>query len=76
LYFYADNIGVKELTVKMMSEKLGLLPVTIKKRLQLHGIKPLEYIGITAIYDPSALEIINTSNRQGRPKKKKPKKGT
>jgi hypothetical protein len=62
---------VKELTIKMMSEKLGLLPVTVKKRLQLHGIKPVQYIGNTAIYDPSALEAIKKSNKQGRPKKKK-----
>jgi hypothetical protein len=58
-----------ELTVKMMSESLNLLPVTVKKRLQKHGIKPVGYVGSTAIYDPSALEAIKVSNPQGRPKK-------
>jgi hypothetical protein len=60
-----------ELTVKMMSETLELLPVTVKKRLQKHKIKPVGYVGITAIYDPSALDVISKSNPQGRPKKKK-----
>jgi len=59
------------MTVKELSEKLGLLPITVKKRLQLHGLKPVRYVGITAIYDPSVLDIIKTSNPRGRPKKKK-----
>jgi hypothetical protein len=50
------------------------LPVTIKKRLQRHGLKPVRYVGITAIYDPSVLDIIKVSNRPGRPKKPKSKK--
>jgi hypothetical protein len=60
---------MKELTVKELSEKLGLLPVTVKKRLQLHGLKPVRYVGITAIYDPSVLNVIKTSKPKGRPKK-------
>jgi hypothetical protein len=64
-----------ELTIKMMSESLNLLPVTVKKRLQKHKLKPVGYIGITAIYDPSVLEVIKVSNPQGRPpKKNKPPK--
>jgi len=74
---FADNRSVEELTVKMMSESLNLLPVTVKKRLQKHKIKPVGYVGSTAIYDPSVLEIISLSNPQGRPpKKKKPKRAT
>ena len=57
------------MTVKELSEELGLLPITVKKRLQLHGLKPARYVGITAIYDPSVLDIIRVSNRPGRPKK-------
>ena len=69
---------MKELTVSDISVKLGLLPVTVKKRLQKHGLKPVRYVGITAIYDPSVVDIIKDSNPVGRPKKlskDKPKKG-
>jgi hypothetical protein len=69
---FADNRGMTELTVKMMSDSLKLLPVTVKKRLQKHKIKPVGYVGITAIYDPSAIEVIKTSKSAGRPKKNKP----
>jgi hypothetical protein len=63
---------MEELTVSELSTELGLLPVTVKKRLQKHGLKPVRYVGITAIYDPSVLDIIKTSNQVGRPKKPKP----
>ena len=59
------------MTVSEISERLDLLPVTVKKRLQKHGIKPVRYVGITAIYDPAVLDIINVSNSPGRPKKPK-----
>jgi hypothetical protein len=62
---------MKEMTVKEISEKLGLLPITVKKRLALHGLKPVRYVGITAIYDPSVLNVIKTSKPRGRPKKEK-----
>ena len=62
------------MTVSEISEKLDILPVTVKKRLQKHGLKPVRYVGITAIYDPSVLDIIKTSNPPGRPKKSKGEK--
>jgi len=65
------------MTVKELSENLGLLPVTVKKRLQKHNLKPVRYVGITAIYDPSVIDIIKVSKKAGRPRKtpvEKPKK--
>ena len=62
---------MEELTISELSEKLNLLPVTVKKRLQKNGLKPVRYVGITAIYDPSVLDIIKTSAPVGRPKKPK-----
>jgi predicted ArsR family transcriptional regulator len=60
---------VEELTIKDIADKLGLLPVTVKKRLQKHGIKPLQYVGTAGIYDPAVLDIIKKSGPKGRPKK-------
>jgi hypothetical protein len=62
---------MEELTVSELSEKLDLLPVTVKKRLQKNRLKPVRYVGITAIYDPSVADIIKTSAPVGRPKKPK-----
>ena len=61
------------MTVREMAEKLKLLPVTVKKRIQKHKIKPVRYVGITAIYDPSVVDIIKTSSPRGRPPKDKKK---
>jgi uncharacterized protein YjcR len=60
---------MNELTIKDISEMLGIIPVTVKKRLQKHGIKPVRYVGSTAIYDPSVVDIIKISAPRGKPKK-------
>jgi Mn-dependent DtxR family transcriptional regulator len=63
-------MGVDELTVSEISKALNLKPVTVKKRLQKKGIKPVRYVGITAIYEPTVLELIREVPSRGRPKKK------
>jgi IS30 family transposase len=57
------------LTVAEMVKILNRLPSTIKKELKAAGIKPIEYAGPTAIYDPSAIETIRSVPGKGRPKK-------
>ena len=56
------------LTVSDMSQSLGQLPVTIKKRIQRLGIKPVRYIGTAGMYHPSVLEAIREVPAQGRPR--------
>jgi hypothetical protein len=57
------------LTVSEMVKILNRLPSTIKKQLKAAGIKPIEYAGPTAIYDPSVVEAIRNVPGRGRPKK-------
>ena len=57
------------LTVAEMAKELKLQPDTVKRRLQTKGIKPTEYAGPTALYNPSALEAIRSVPGKGRPKK-------
>jgi hypothetical protein len=42
-----------------MAKKLNITKPATKMRLKKHGIKPIGYSGRTALYDPSALEIIS-----------------
>jgi hypothetical protein len=65
-------MDVDELTVSEISKALNLKPVTVKKRLQKKGIKPVRYVGITAIYEPAVLELIREVPSRGRPPKAKP----
>jgi uncharacterized protein YjcR len=58
-------------TIKEIAERLGITPDTAKKRLQTHGLKPIEYAGPTAIYATSVVEAIRNVPGKGRPKKSK-----
>jgi transposase len=63
------------LTIKEISEKLGITYLTAKQRLLRAGIKPMTK---EAIYDKTALKAISNVPGKGRPKKendkqKKPK---
>jgi hypothetical protein len=64
--------NMEGLTIREMAEMLGLKQPTVKMRLRIAGIKPKEYAGPTALYDPSALEAIRNVPGKGRPKKAPP----
>jgi len=51
---------MKEITIKEISEKLGLSQTATKARLYRLDIKPIRLIGNTGIYDPSVVEKIRT----------------
>jgi hypothetical protein len=59
-----------EMTIKEISEVLGITPGATKIRLQRKGIKPIKMVGQTGIYDPSAIEAIRDVRGKGRPPKK------
>ena len=63
--------GMDGLTVREMARELELGQPTVKMRLRVAGIKPIDYAGPTAIYDKSALEAIRNVPSKGRPKKPK-----
>jgi predicted ArsR family transcriptional regulator len=63
---------MKEMSIKEISEILGLLPETVKKRIQKHNIKPLRYVGQAALYSEDVVNMIRETNPRGRPKKPKP----
>jgi hypothetical protein len=58
------------MTVKELAEKLGIPDRTVKSRIRLKNISPVRYVGPTAIYDPSVLDLIREPKPRGRPKKK------
>jgi hypothetical protein len=58
-----------EMTIKEISEVLGITPGATKIRLQRTGIKPIKMVGQTGIYDPSAIEAIRDVRGKGRPPK-------
>ena len=60
------------MSIKEIAEALGLLPETVKKRIQKRNIKPLRYVGQAALYDSSVIEEIRNVPSKGRPKKSKP----
>jgi len=60
------------MTIKEISEVLGITQTATKRRLQKNGIKPVKMIGQTGVYDPSAVEAIRTVPPPGRPKKPNP----
>jgi predicted ArsR family transcriptional regulator len=62
---------MNDMSVKEISEILGLQPSTVKKRLQKRGIKPLRYVGQAALYAPDVIDLIRYI-KMGRPKKPKP----
>jgi predicted ArsR family transcriptional regulator len=70
LIFSSENDIVEEMTVKELAEKLGIPDRTVKSRIRLNKIEPLRYVGPTAIYDPSILDLIREASPRGRPKKK------
>ena len=53
------------LTIKEMSEALGLKPVTTKARLRKLGIKSIKQIGMVGFYLPETLEQIRDANPKG-----------
>ena len=62
---------MKGLTIKEMSEKLGISPNTVKQRLFQRGIKP---ICKDALYDVFALKQISDFGPKGFQPKDKPEK--
>ena len=62
---------MKGLTIKEMSEKLGITPNTVKQRLFQRGIKP---ICKDALYDGSSLKQISDFGPKGFQPKDKPEK--
>jgi hypothetical protein len=70
LIFPAENGIVEEMTVKELAEKLGIPDRTVKSRIRLNKISPVRYVGPTAIYDPSVLDLIRGASPRGRPRKK------
>jgi predicted ArsR family transcriptional regulator len=60
---------MNEMTVKELAEALSIPERTVKSRLRLKSISPVRYVGPTAIYDPSILELIREPKPRGRPKK-------
>ena len=66
---YADNGGMKGMTVSEMMAALGLPRKTVEMRLLRRGHKPLSY---EAVYSKEAFEDIKKTPGKGRPKKKKP----
>jgi hypothetical protein len=74
-YFFlinSDISGMDEMTIKEISEALGITPGATKIRLQRKGIKPIRIVGQTGIYDPSVVETIRNVPSKGRPPKAKP----
>ena len=57
------------LTILEMADMLGITKDAAKKRLKKHGIKPKEFKGFTAMYDPSVVETIKNIAKAGRSKK-------
>jgi predicted ArsR family transcriptional regulator len=70
LIFPADNDNVEEMTVKELADELGIPDRTVKSRLRLKNINPVRYVGPTAIYDPSVIDLIREPKPRGRPRKK------
>jgi hypothetical protein len=64
----SDNNKMQGMTVKSIGAALGISQEAAKMRLRKHGIKPIEYAGPTAIYDPSCLDVIRETEKRG-PKK-------
>jgi predicted ArsR family transcriptional regulator len=64
--------NMKGLTIKEISDKLGIIPSTVKKRLQTHGLVPIRYAGPIAIYDRSVVKVIKDTPGKGRPPRVKP----
>jgi hypothetical protein len=63
---------MNEMTIKEISETLGITQSATKIRLQRKGIKPIRMVGQTGIYDPSVVEAIRNVPGKGRPRKPKP----
>jgi len=59
------------MTIKEISEALGITQPATKRRLQKNGIKPIKIVGQTGVYSPSAVEAIREVPGRGRPKKPK-----
>jgi IS30 family transposase len=59
---------MNDMSVKEISEILGLQPSTVKKRIQKHSIKPLRYVGQAALYAPDVIDLIRYA-KMGRPRK-------
>lgn len=62
------------MTIAEIAAQLERKPGAVKMQLIRKKIKPKEYAGPTAIYDPSALEAIRNIPSKGRPKKSKGEK--
>jgi sporulation protein YlmC with PRC-barrel domain len=69
LYSIADNNIMNELTAREIADILHIEVDTAKRRIQRLKIKPIRYVGPTAIYDPSVPDAIRNVPDKGRPKK-------
>jgi hypothetical protein len=64
--------SMEGLTLREISDILGIQPKAAQKRLMRANVKPKGYAGPTAVYDKSALEAIRNVSSRGRPPKAKP----
>jgi IS30 family transposase len=62
---------MEELTVQKIAQQLSLETDTVKRRIQRAGIKPVDYVGPTAIYAPEVVDQIRDTRPRGRPRKPK-----
>jgi hypothetical protein len=63
---------MEEVTIADIAKILSIPDATVKTRLRTSKIKPLRYVGPTAIYDPSVIDLIREVAPRGRPRKPKP----
>jgi len=65
----ADMKSMEGLTLREISEQLGIATKTAQKRIMRAGIKPKGYAGPTALYEKSVVEKIRDVAPVGRPRK-------
>jgi hypothetical protein len=65
---------MKELTVKEIAEKAGIMSFeTVKSRIRILKIQPIRKVGRTNVYSPGTVDKVkNFDNSVGRPKKSAP----
>jgi hypothetical protein len=60
---------MQEVTIREISEVLGISMPSVKQKLQRKDIKPIKYVGMTGIYAPSVVDAIREVPSRGRPKR-------
>jgi hypothetical protein len=61
-------LSTSSLTVMEIADILHIAVDAAKRRMQRLAIKPVRYVGPTAIYDPAVLDILRNVPGKGRPK--------